>query len=71
MYDAFTVKVDKTLQDLTGVVHDDFLLLNSAMLQKIFETATIAVLLEDVYLVSMNLNAIVLDDVDVVEHLHD
>lgn len=70
MNDSSAMEVRESLEDLAGVVHDDLLLFDPSMLEQILETSSVAVLLEDVDLVSMNLDTVILDDVLVVEHLH-
>jgi hypothetical protein len=53
--DALGVKILQTLENLQCVHHHDFLILHSTVFEQVGETASLAVLLEDIYSVPMNL----------------
>lgn len=67
--DPRVVQIRKTFQHLQRVHHDDGLVFDTAMLQQTSQRATRAVLHEDVHLVPVGLDAVVRDNVGVVQDL--
>ena len=71
MYDTLRMEIRETLEHLQRVYLQNALVLYTSMLEEGGEAATLTVFLEDVYLIAMDLDAVVFHDVRVVEHLHD
>ena len=71
MDDAFSMKVHEALQHLKRVKLNNVFVFDPSVLQQARKASTLAVLLEDVHLVTMNLDTVVLDNVGVMKHLND
>ena len=70
MYDTLRMEIRETLEHLQRVDLQDTFVLNTPVLEQRSQTSTLAVFLEDVHLVSVHLDAVVLDDIWVMKHLH-
>ena len=71
MDNALRVQVSQPIQHLHRIDLQNAFILYPTMLKQTRQTTSLTVLLEDVDFVAVHLDAVVLDNVGVIKHLHD